>query len=461
MKKLIHSLLFLLIVLGLCSFTVHAKEKTSGDFKYEVCPGGVYISGYTGSAKNVVIPEKIAGKKVVEIGNNAFKNCKNLTSMKLISRFLYFRRGSFENCNRLMAVDYEGTKEDWEGLFSGNDDSLNDCSFLRGLLIEKEVKPKLTKINSTSAKVTWSKVSGIHGYQIQIATDKSFKKIKKDIKINKQSTTSTVIKGIKTKNAYFVRIRAYKERKVEGKKVMTYTYWTETANDNYYYKTLKNGTLELTKYVGSEEKNITIPAKIRGKKVNTIGEYLFSERKKLENVKISKGIKKIGTEAFSDCTKLKSITIPDSVTSIGGRDFNECTSLKKVTIPKSVTKLGYMSFAGCESLSNVNLQCNIKTIGSYTFVRCKKLKEITIPSGVEKIKEYAFSACTNLKSITLPKSLKSIDFGAFYACKNLKTMNYKGTLKQWKSVYVNDWENTLLKKVNVKCKDGVIKAITK
>ena len=48
MKKLIHSLLFLLIVLGLCSFTVHAKEKTSGDFKYEVCPGGVYISGYTG-----------------------------------------------------------------------------------------------------------------------------------------------------------------------------------------------------------------------------------------------------------------------------------------------------------------------------------------------------------------------------------------------------------------------------
>ena len=461
MKKLIHSLLFLLIVLGLCSFTAHAKEKTSSDFKYEVCPGGVYISGYTGSAKNVVIPEKLAGKKVVEIGNNAFKNCKNLTSVKLIPRFLYFRRGSFENCNRLMAVDYEGTKDDWEGLFSGNDDSLYNCLFLEGLLIEKEVKPKLTKINLTSAKVTWKKVSGIHGYQVQVATDKTFKKIKKNIKIKKQSTTSTIIKGIKTKNAYFVRIRAYKERKVEGKKVMTYTYWTETTNDNYYYKTLKNGTLELTKYVGSEEKNITIPAKIRGKKVSSIGEGLFSYKEKLESVKISKGIKKIGLDAFFSCTKLKSVVISDSVTNIGGHAFDSCISLKKVTIPKSVTKLGYMSFAGCKNLSSIQLKCNIKIIEDTTFAACKNLKTIIIPNGVEKLKSYVFSGCTNLNNITLPKSLKSIDYGVFSYCKNLKTINYKGTLKQWKSVYVNDWENTLLEKVNVKCKDGVVKAITK
>lgn len=267
-------------------------------------------------------------------------------------------------------------------------------------MIEKEVKFKASTVNKSSVKLTWNKVSGISGYQIQVATDRNFKKVKKDIKIKKQSTTKATIKGIKTSNAYFVRIRAYKERKVNGSKIKNYTYWSETTNDNYYYKVLKNGTLELTKYVGNNIKNITIPSKIRGKKVSKIGDNLFSNYK----------------------------------------------NLKSVTIPKSVTHLGYGVFEDCKNLSTVHLQCNLKTIENSLFAGCKNLKSLVIPNGVKKIEAYAFCGCKNLKSLVIPSGVEEIEQNVFSGCENLKTINYKGTIKQWRKIKITTWGTGVLEK---------------
>mgnify|MGYP000481197346 CR=1 FL=1 len=45
--------------------------------------------------------------------------------------------------------------------------------------------------------ITWSKISGVKGYQIQVATDKKFKKNKKTVTIKKQKTTKKTIKKLK------------------------------------------------------------------------------------------------------------------------------------------------------------------------------------------------------------------------------------------------------------------------
>lgn len=76
-------------------------------------------------------------------------------------------------------------------------------------------KPKGTKIKKlTKGKkqlsVTWSKISGVKGYQIQVATDKKFKKNKKTVTIKKQKTTKATVKKLKTKKKYYVRVRTYK-----------------------------------------------------------------------------------------------------------------------------------------------------------------------------------------------------------------------------------------------------------
>lgn len=81
-------------------------------------------------------------------------------------------------------------------------------------------KVTLKKVKSAKKKtllVQWKKLTGINGYQIQIATDKKFKKDKKSYLVKKAKTTKKTIKKLKRKKKYYVRIRAYQT--VNGKKV--------------------------------------------------------------------------------------------------------------------------------------------------------------------------------------------------------------------------------------------------
>ena len=89
-------------------------------------------------------------------------------------------------------------------------------------------KPKSAAIKKLkSAKkaiaIEWKKVSGVNGYEIQVATDKKFKKNKKTITVKKQKTTKVTVKKLKAKKKYYVRIRTYKT--VKGKKV--YSSWSK------------------------------------------------------------------------------------------------------------------------------------------------------------------------------------------------------------------------------------------
>ena len=89
-------------------------------------------------------------------------------------------------------------------------------------------KPKSASIKKVKGakkaiSVIWKKVGGVKGYQIQVATDKKFKKNKKTVTIKKQKTTKTTVKKLKAKKKYYVRIRTYKI--VNGKKV--YSSWSK------------------------------------------------------------------------------------------------------------------------------------------------------------------------------------------------------------------------------------------
>ena len=90
----------------------------------------------------------------------------------------------------------------------------------------KSVSPKKVKSAKKAISVEWKKVSGVKGYQIQVATDKKFKKNKKTVTIKKQKTTKTTVKKLKAKKKYYVRVRTYKI--VNGKKV--YSSWSKVKS---------------------------------------------------------------------------------------------------------------------------------------------------------------------------------------------------------------------------------------
>ena len=102
-----------------------------------------------------------------------------------------------------------------------------------------ETKPNQTQNNSTTSTqklsikklvskkkalvVYWNKIANVSGYQIQVATDKKFKKNKKTVTVAKQNASKKTVKKLKAKKKYYVRVRAYKT--VNGKK--SYGKWSK------------------------------------------------------------------------------------------------------------------------------------------------------------------------------------------------------------------------------------------
>lgn len=82
------------------------------------------------------------------------------------------------------------------------------------------VKPvDLKKVKSPSKKaieVQWKKVSGASGYQICLGLNKNMTKGKKTVNVKGGKKTKKVIKKLKRKKKYYVKVRAYKT--VKGKK---------------------------------------------------------------------------------------------------------------------------------------------------------------------------------------------------------------------------------------------------
>ena len=70
-----------------------------------------------------------------------------------------------------------------------------------------------------------------------------------------------------------------------------------------------------------------------------IADYAFWGCTSLKSVTIPNSVTSIGEGAFEDCKSLTSVTIPNSVTSIGEDAFYGCSLLKSVTIPNSVTSI--------------------------------------------------------------------------------------------------------------------------
>ena len=100
------------------------------------------------------------------------------------------------------------------------------------------VKPKKQGIsvtrNGSKMKVTWKKDSKVSGYEVQYATNKSFKKNCKTITIKKKNKTSYTVKKLKKGKKYYVRVRSYKNVTFNGQKVKVTSAWSKVKKVSGY-----------------------------------------------------------------------------------------------------------------------------------------------------------------------------------------------------------------------------------
>ena len=129
--------------------------------------------------------------------------------------------------------------------------------------------------------------------------------------------------------------------------------------------------------------SITIPGG-----VTSISSSVFNGCHSLSSITIPGGVTSIGNSAFSYCYSLSSITIPDGVTSIDGYAFRSCSSLSSITIPDGVTSIGSSVFEGCRSLSSITIPYGVTSISSNAFQNCYGVAHLyflpTTPPSVSK-----------------------------------------------------------------------------
>ena len=243
-----------------------AIQEANG-FAYTVTGDEATITGYTGSAENIVIPSELGGKPVTAIADKAFEGYKNIVNIYIPKTIKAIGEDAFQNAtsNLIRFICYEGTENEWANIAiqKGNEE-LNPREF---------------------DDVAWFRL-----YECNLSGDMVYQA---------SDDAATLIRyfGADSK----VDIPA----ELGGKPV------TEIGEWAFAYC--------------SSLTEVTIP-----EGVTSIRAFAFRSCSSLTKVIIPEGVTSIGDSAFGYCSSLTEVTIPKSVTSIEYFAFCDCGALATV-----------------------------------------------------------------------------------------------------------------------------------
>ena len=89
-------------------------------------------------------------------------------------------------------------------------------------------------------------------------------------------------------------------------------------------------------------------------KVDTIGEYMFSDSEFLSTIILPKRTKAIEDYAFYNCKKLNAIDIPEGIQALESSVLSGCSKLTTISLPSSLVRLDDYALKGCSSLSTIS-----------------------------------------------------------------------------------------------------------
>jgi len=284
---------------------------------YVVSNDTVTITDCETSAKgDFIIPSTYEGKPITSIGDQAFKDCKNLTSVTIPDSVTSIGDEAFSSCWDLTSVTIP------DSVTSIGDEAFSNCWDLTSVTIPDSI---------TSIGV--SVFSGCNSLT-NVTIPDSVTSIGDGAFNDCNSLKSMMIPDSVTS----IGDRAFKD--CINLKSVTISNSVTSIGDEAFFRC---GRLT----------SIIIPDR-----VTSIGDGAFYWCYSLTSVNIPNSVTSIGDKAFALCEGLTSVNIPNSVTSIGDEAFFRCSNLTSVTIPDEVTSIGDRAFKECINLTNIVFEGN-------------------------------------------------------------------------------------------------------
>ena len=277
----------------------------------------------------VAIPPTLNYIKVTRIGQDAFRNCKELTSVTIPEGVTHIDVHAFDNCTGLKSVSLPSSLKDiGYAAFGG-------CVALESVTIPNGVK----NIESDSFNGCRELKSVVIPESVTHIGDRAF--------CGCRELESVAIPAgvVRIGNGVFGDCNALKVIQLDS------------GNPAF---TLIDGVL----YTKDRSELVMYP-------------------NPPATVVIPEGVTSIRGWAFKGGSEMTSVTIPESVTSIGEIAFLQCDGLKSITIPSRVKSIGKHAFERCVELTEVTMRGERPDAPKTLFPGCGKLKAIHVPANAK------------------------------------------------------------------------------
>ncbi|MBQ8593600.1 MAG: leucine-rich repeat protein [Bacteroidaceae bacterium] len=357
------------------------------------------------------------------VGENAFADCKNITSVSLPKTIKSIEAKAFADCIGLTSITIP------DSCHSIREHAFARCTGMKEIVIPNSV--------------------------VNIERNAFWDCTLESVHITDLTSWCNIKFGNINSNPLFIGASLY----LKGEKVIELIIPNSvtTINDFAFYGysdliniTIPNSVTSINNYAFAKCTELTTVSMENS--VRLIGEGCFSGCENLTNITLSNQLKHIEKAAFYFCERLRSIIIPSSVKGIDPLTFSGCSNLeyikvgednavydsrgdcnaiietnsntlvrgcKSTIIPESVVNIGSAAFEGVLGLKKINIPQSVTSIGSSAFSNCSNLTNINLPNSLTEIQSSTFYYCQSLTDITIPENITNIGEYAFLNCNSL------------------------------------------